>query len=370
MMRWHRRLALVAIGSVALTLPAAARAQVSRVIVSDDSVHRAMVDVGITKEGEDFEGRFAMGDLAVAAGDTVHGDLVVVGGDAEIRGTVTGDVAVLWGDLRVLEGGRIIGDAGAVQGRVILEGGTVTGRIESEHTPKAKARVRLRPFVHRDREPPSVGRQLALVGGWTLMLLVMGLLTAIVAPRRLAGAARRIEEDFTRAFLAGLLAQFGFTPLLLTAIFACIVTLIGILLVPFVAGTLVLVLAGAVALGWFAMAVVAGRALGAPAGDGRSRRELLDAMLRGLLLLVTPWAIAAALSPWAHGLEDAVAAVLTWAAATVGLGAALLSWRTRRRRGGDDSTGTTAGGWQTPTPISGVATTRRPMPPRPGASPE
>jgi hypothetical protein len=278
-------------------------------------------------------------------------------------------VAVLWGDLRVLEGGRILGDAGAVQGRVILEGGTVTGRIESEHTPRAKARVRLRPFVRHD--PPSVGRQLALVGGWTLMLLVMGLLTTIVAPRRLAAAAQRIEDDFTRAFFAGLLAQLGFTPLLLTAIFACIVTLVGILLVPFVAGTLVLLLAGAVTLGWFAMAVVAGRALGASPADGRSRRELLDAMLRGLLLLVAPWAIAAALSPWAHGLEDFVAGVMTWAAVTVGLGAALLSWRTRRRRGGGDDAGqAAAGGWQTPTPISGVATTRRPMPPRPGAEPE
>ena len=36
----------------------------------------------------------------------------------------------------------------------------------------------------------------------------------LLLPRRLAAAARRIEEDFTRAFLAGLLAQFGFTPLL------------------------------------------------------------------------------------------------------------------------------------------------------------
>ena len=62
---------------------------------------------------------------------------------------------------------------------------------------------------------------------------------------------------------------------------------------------------------------------------------------------------------------------MTWAAVTVGLGAALLSWRTRRRRGGGDDAGqATAGGWQTPTPISGVATTRRPMPPRPGAEHE
>ena len=363
---WRRGMGAAVLAVAVLAPWRPATAQVSRVIVEDDSVRRAMVRVGITKEGEDFEGRFSFGDLTIAAGDTVRGDLVVVGGDAEISGIVTGDVAVLWGDLRVLEGGRIVGDAGAVQGRVILEGGTVTGRIESEHT--TKARVRIRPFTRR--APPSVGRQLALVGGWALMLVVLGLLTTILAPRRLAAAARRIEEDFPRAFFAGFLAQLGFTPVLLTAIFACIVTLIGILLVPFVAGTLVLLFAGAVLLGWFAMAVVAGRALGATTTDGRSRRELLDAMLRGLLLLVTPWAIAAALSPWAHGLEDFVAGVTTWAALTVGLGAALLSWRRGRRRDDGATPAAGGGGWQTPTPISGVATTRRPMPPRPGAEPE
>ena len=58
---------------------------------------------------------------------------------------------------------------------------------------------------------------------------------------------------------------------------------------------------------------------------------------------------------------DSGAVVVTWAAATVGLGAAVISRGGSRRRVSDAPTtpALPEAGWQTPTPISGIAAARR-----------
>jgi len=77
------------------------------------------------------------GRAVVAQGETV-GDLLVLGGSAEIFGTVSGDAAVFGGTLQVRSGGHVHGDVAVLGGMVHLEDGarvdgdisTAGGRVE------------------------------------------------------------------------------------------------------------------------------------------------------------------------------------------------------------------------------------------------
>ena len=86
-------------------------------------------------------------------------------------------------------------------------------------------------------------------------------------------------------------------------------------------------------------------------------------MLAGLFFFFGLWLMAAILSwvPVLGSLLHALAFVVTWAAATVGLGAAVVT-----RGGGRPAAAPLIAvaegaelGWQTPTPISGIAAARR-----------
>lgn len=66
------------------------------------------------------------GEVIVEAGNTIAGDVVVFGGNIEIKGEVLGDVVAIGG--RVLVEGRIAGDLTAVGARAeLLEGATIHG---------------------------------------------------------------------------------------------------------------------------------------------------------------------------------------------------------------------------------------------------
>lgn len=60
--------------------------------------------------------RRVTGDFTLAAGDTVRGDLAIMGGSSRLGGTVAGRVVVINGDLRLLPGGRIDRDLTVVGG--------------------------------------------------------------------------------------------------------------------------------------------------------------------------------------------------------------------------------------------------------------
>lgn len=67
--------------------------------------------------------------VKIAAGDTVR-DVTVMGGEADIEGHVTGDLAVIGGSARIHEGARIDGDANAIGGSITIdEGGRVDGEV-------------------------------------------------------------------------------------------------------------------------------------------------------------------------------------------------------------------------------------------------
>jgi hypothetical protein len=354
--RTLQRFLAAALCGIAVAHPVAA--QVSTAATADDSV-QALRALDIVEGQVALQGLFTRGDHIVAAGDTIRGALVTFGGSADVQGTVLGNVTAVFGDVTVRDGANIRGSATAWRGRVIVEGGRVAGALRA--SPRAAARATTPPL--------STGAALKLSAGWTAMLLIVGLVALVVASRNLDATARMLEQGVGRAFFVGVAGQLGFLPLVLLAVVALAVTLIGILLIPFALVAAPVAFAGLVTLGWMATALMIGRALLRTA-PGQDRAAMIRALVPGVVLLMLPWIVAAALQEAGTVVvvARAFATGVTWVAATLGLGAAVLSRAgTASTRAARPATPAAMTGWQTPTPIGGVAAARRPVAARPEA---
>ncbi len=336
----------------------APKAQSSAAATSPDSVAAALRAFALTEEGVELNGRFVRGDALVEVGDTVQGPLVALG-NADVRGVVLGNVYAIFGDVTVRDGADVRGGARAWRGRVVLDGGRVRGALRA--WPIASTRPATPPMTR--------ARALQLSVGWTGMLIIVGLLVLVIAAPNLEATARVVEQNFGRAFLTGVAGQLAFLPLLLLLVASLVVTVVGILLVPFALVVAPIALAGLVTLGWCAMALVTGRALRKSAA-GSPRAVLIATLGPGIALLMVPWIAAAALQGGGTiALVARIAAfAITWVAVTAGLGGALLSRAGTARAKRTEATPSGPSSWQTPTPVAGVAAARRPVPARPNAA--
>ena len=372
-----RSIAMLALAAL-VALPDSARAQATpaptATPIPTSSLQRDTARVWLDSLKQEFGDleisldNFSPGAREVRMDEQVMGDLVVFRGNADVRGSVEGDVVTFFGDVILHPGARVTGDAIAVGGRTRLEGGTVDGEIRSitgaVFTPVAD--------VARRGSARSTSRNLALALGWFLFLGLLGGFLALFAREKLERIAETVRDDFTRAFMVGLLGELAIAPAIVLSIIALAITIIGLLLIPFAIVALCLATAGALALGFLAVSFLAGETFqrrGALASTDAGRA--LKAVLLGLSFYLGLWLLAAAFTSvgFIGGLLKLVSAALTWVAVTVGFGATILS------RGGTRVPGATMidapvpedeASWQTPTPVSGVAAARRPTPaPRP-----
>jgi hypothetical protein len=336
----RRLLALLALGSLLSPTPGLTQDTTSR--RSADS-SRKVIDGNITiRVGKDRDStetdRIEWGRNGVAAGDTVRGDFVNFFGDTDIRGVVLGDAVSLVGDLTVHEGAYVRGDAVSVGGRVRVTGGEVGGNIvtsgrgtwrEGDDEADDEADDADRAATRDRDEPHSILGALFAVFVAMAMLGVTGVIAAAVIPQRLDTIARRLEAGVGRAFAAGLILELGFVPILLLVLFTLIITVLGILLIPFAVVALPLLYAVLGALGWFATATLVGR--GISGVQGADRGAMMRSVVVGTVVLLLPFALAALLPSWGGGLI-ALAGGVVWVATTAGFGAAVLS-RGGRREG-------------------------------------
>ena len=306
------------------------------------------------------------GDRIVAPGDVVAGTVVTARGDLIVSGSVGRDAIAVGGDVIVRQGGVIGGDALAVGGRVRLEGGTIRGETRSIAGP-----LGLTPATAEPRSALwMMWHQLLLALGWLAILAAIGVVVVLFARSNLEGVADAIERSFGRAFLVGIAAELAVLPALLVLIVVLLlIPIVGWALLPFACIGFLIAVAGALALGFLAMAQVTGEAVMRRAQRGAGGLERV--VFVGLVAYMSLWIIAALLA-WsgpAGGTMRIIAVLLTWVAATVGFGATILS------RGGTAEaarpsipvTRTAELEWQTPTPVAGVAAARRPTPaPRSG----
>jgi hypothetical protein len=347
--------------------------QLSAQAKTDSAAQRDPISAALDSLHRDANGmsldRAAVSSGARAVESTQHltGDAASWHGPLEIRGTVDGNAVAIGSDVVLLPGGHVRGDALSVGGQVRMAGGTVDGetRSISAFSVGPIAGARLTPAQ-------ATRRALSLAVACYLILIAMALAVAIGARTHLETIAATIRTDFSRSFLVGLLGEIAALPLFVLSMVALAITVVGILLIPFAAVAYALAVLGALDLGFLAMSLLAGDAMMRDEGSPSATRPIVTHLIAGLSVFFVLWLLAggAAFLGLAGSVLRLLAFLSTWIAATVGLGATIIT-----RAGTRASTipprvapptQTEEYAWQTPTPVSGVAAARRPTPaPRP-----
>lgn len=304
----------------------------------------------------------APGSRTIGADATVRGPVVISRGTLDVRGTIEGDAVAYDGDIVLHPGARVTGDAVAVRGRILFLGGRLLGeprvldRLEPALAAPAPA---ISPRI-------AMGRNLGVAAGLIAVLALIGIGVLIFAGDYLDAVSETLQRQFMRSLGIGILGQLGLLPVLLLALAALALTVIGLLLIPFAIVAYLLAAAGALTLGFLAMARLAGAGLTRPRGTARA--QVLRSVLVGVAAFGVIWLLAAALTGWPLGgaVMNALAGIITWVALSAGFGAVILS------RGGvrtpaaelppapEPADDTLA--WLTPTPVTGVVAARRPTP--------
>lgn len=303
---------------------------------------------------------FRLGNQEIAAGAASAGGVAVARGNLVVRGRVAGDALVLHGDIIVYPGGVIAGSAVTVDGRVHPAGGIIEGDVRSIRGVTGSILARAAGRV-AEQQPVTTLAALKMVLGWFAVLFVIGVGVLLFAERNLAGVVVALEQDFSRSFWTGLLAQLAAIPALLLVLVGLCVTLIGILLIPFAIVAYVIGLAGLLTLGFIAVARFTGRAFVRKAD---TRRAHLQSLFVGLTLYLGWWFLAALFvsNPMVASILRPVSLAVSWVGLTFGLGATILT-RAGTRRKAEPATARSANesSWQTPTPVTGVVAARRPV---------
>jgi hypothetical protein len=310
---------------------------------------------------------FTAGPRSVT-GET-HGSVATVNGTLQVDGIVDGDVAAVAGDVVLLPGAVVHGNATAIGGEVRQSGGTIDGEIRSTGGPIGPV---ARSVAAAARRSPH--HQLRLSLAFLALMIVIGIGVLTFAGEPLDAAVQAVSEQFGRALGYGFVGALAALPLLVVLLVAVCITIIGILATPFVVIGYTLMVLGIALIGFFAVAETTGRAV-------YRRRQALDplsergaklrALVTGIAIYAGLWVIAALLSelPVVGLVFHVLASAITMIVLLVGCGAVLVSRRDARggffRVGRKDPQAAGAPDllWQTPTPIGGVAAARRPTPP-------
>ena len=302
-----------------LSKPSSVEAQLRAALRPHDGGVRATVPGGIAR----------LGDFSIGSNESVPGHLLVVQGTADIYGKLLGNLVTVEGDVVLHPGGVISGDVLTLGGEVRDQGGEIGGEVRSFRT----ASVLQAPLVARVAEPSALGtvfRRAAGIAGVFLTLAALGFGLVMFGRPNLEVVSDTVSHSFGRAFATGLLGQLLLLPTFGMLVVGLILSVVGIVLLPFaviVYGLLVIV--GAVG-GYLAVAHAMGEtytrrrmALGAIIGSPNSYRYLLV----GLAALAAFWLawVVFGWVPVAGELIRGAAILVTWLLGTAGFGAALLS---------------------------------------------
>jgi hypothetical protein len=362
--------AALALGGIRASGQSSTPAPASRATVQKDSAPQAQVHDSAQLKQEIAQHRasgetylpdaenFTWGNRSIAAETRVDGPIAVAHGNLDVYGTITGDAIALGGDVLVHRNALVTGNAFAAGGRVIIDGGAVEG----ERRAIAIARPAV-PSLPAARAPLSTLESVKLVVAWFALLTLIGLGVMVFAEANLDGVVIALERGFARSFWLGLAGQVMLLPALLVLVVGLVITVIGVLLIPFAIVAYVIAAAGLVTLGFLAVARLTGGAVASDRGTTSKRGVHLRALAIGLVAYLGIWMVAAlfAWNPMIGAILRAIAVAVTWVAATVGLGATLASRAGTQRPGVGSSkkTATDDFAWQTPTPVSGVAAATR-----------
>jgi hypothetical protein len=267
------------------------------------------------------------GDYVLRAEESLNGHLLVVDGNADVYGTLRGNLVALNGDVVIHPGGVISGDILTLGGEVRDRGGEIGGEVRTlrsavvlERAGRQQALTPLQSVLHR----------VAGVLGVFLTLSVLGFGLVLFGRQNLEVVSDTVSHSFGRAFVTGLLGQILLLPTFGMLVVGLILSVAGILLLPFAVAVFAMLVVVGVVGGYLAVAHALGEtytrrrmAQGIVIGSPNSYRYLL----LGLLALASLWA-AWALFGWvpvAGSIMWGAAFFVSWLLGTAGFGAALLS---------------------------------------------
>jgi hypothetical protein len=265
-------------------------------------------------------GKARRGNFSLGSAESHSGNLLVLEGSADIHGA-----------LRVIvhPGGVVSGDVLTLGGKVREQGGEIGGEVRSFESTSV---LRPAPTARAEVITPlqSVLRRIAGVLGVFLTLVVLGFGLVMFGRPNLEIVSDTVSHSFGRAFVAGLLGQILLLPTFGMLVVGLILSVAGILLLPFAIAVFAMLTVVAVVGGYLAVAHAMGEtytrrrmARGVVIGSPNSYRYLLV----GLLALASLWA-AWALFGWvpvAGSIIWGTAFFVSWLLGTAGFGAALLS---------------------------------------------
>jgi hypothetical protein len=272
-------------------------------------------------------GSARIGNFSIGSGESRLGDVLILNGNADLYGRLSGNLVTVEGDITLHPGSYVSGSVLAYGGQVHQAGGQVTGDINTIGT---LAAVDLAEGAPASASPLVLAlRNVAGLAGVFLTLLGIGFGLVLFGKPNLEIISDTVSHTFGRSFAVGVLAQVLVIPTFGVLILGLVLSVVGILLVPFaVIASLLLVLVAVLA-GFLGVAHALGekytrRQLAQGAfGSPNSYRYVVTG-LAGMILLWSGWA-AFGWVPVFGWVAFGAAAVVTWFLLTVGLGAALLS---------------------------------------------
>ena len=191
-------------------------------------------------------------DVVVDSDESVPSSIVMVDGDLEVRGEVNGDVVIVGGSLRLADGGLVTGEVRVVDGRVFRDGGEVAGDVATvsldpgAQVDRESLRAELRDELLDELRRPvrnefgagrALGRSIGELVQSMLTLLLVGVLggglTVHFARDRLQVVAETARRAPVRAGMVGLAGAFLTLPAWILGMLGLIVSIVGILALPF-----------------------------------------------------------------------------------------------------------------------------------------
>jgi hypothetical protein len=273
-------------------------------------------------------GTARLGDFSVGSSESVPGHLLVVDGTADIYGKLMGNLVTVDGDVVLHPGGLVSGDILTLGGEVRDQGGEIGGEVRSLRAPVTTA-----PTVV-EAPPPgafeTVFHRAAGVVGVFLTLGALGFGLVLFGRPNLEVVSDTVSHSFGRAFVTGLLGQILLLPTFGMLVVGLVLSVAGILLLPFAVVVYGLLVVVGVVGGYLAVAHAMGEtytrrrmAQGIVIGSPNSYRYLLVG-LGGLAAFWLAWSLFGWV-PLAGNLIRGAAILVTWLLGTAGFGAALLS---------------------------------------------
>jgi hypothetical protein len=268
------------------------------------------------------------GDLAVPAGTTTAGSVLVLRGNLDVYGNVDGAATAILGDVIVHKGGRVRGGAVALMGHVRNEGGSILGVVKDVGPTHSRSTV---SFGGRPRT--TLGSLFAALL-WMVVLLLVGTAVLFFMGDYLHRTVEVVTNETGRSLFTGVLGGLASIPALVALVIGMAITIVGIVFIPIGVAAFLIALSGIAILGFLAVAQVTGIAISGKTETETPAGQELQFLFTGIIAFSALWIIAAAFTwfPVLGAILRMLAFAVTFVAVATGFGAVILSWWRARPR--------------------------------------